>query len=157
MRLRSVWQIVACGVAMALSGLITAVTLLILKATLGLQVSENTEDHGLDSKYHEEEAYHLGEPLVELHSESSSTTSPSHSGTSPTLVNSQDHLLKNNVQAQQSNSRPVVNTGTKQVAQPVESSQEQSEEQSSSQQQQSSSQQSSSNQSSEEASDSSDS
>lgn len=146
---------------MALSGIITAVTLLILKATLGLQVSENTEDHGLDSKYHEEEAYHLDEAMVELHSDSSATSTPSHSTASPTLVlaTSQDLLLSPAVESpanprksigsrQSLGSKPV--QAAKQVSH-VESSAEQSEEASSSQQQ-SSSQQSTS--SSEESSDS---
>ena len=153
-----VWQIVGCGVAMALSGLVTVIALFILKFTLGLQVSENTEDHGLDQKYHVEEAYNLGEQMVELE-ESSTTTTPSNSGTSPTFnaTTSQDLLLSNKVQSpsdpRHSVSKPHA---TKQVSH-VESSAEQSEEPSSSQQQSISQQQSSSNQSSEEASDSSDS
>jgi len=51
-------QLLACIVAMALSGFVTAACLFILKATpLHIVVSLDTENVGLDKKYHSEKAY----------------------------------------------------------------------------------------------------
>jgi len=50
-------QLLACIIALVLSGFVTAVTLLILKKTIGIQVSVPTELEGLDKKYHAEIAY----------------------------------------------------------------------------------------------------
>jgi Amt family ammonium transporter len=54
-------QAIANGVTIVYSGIVTALILLALKATIGIRVSEDTEDIGLDSVEHAETAYNGGE------------------------------------------------------------------------------------------------
>ena len=54
-------QAIANGVTIIYSGIVTALILLALKATIGIRVSEDTEDIGLDSVEHAETAYNGGE------------------------------------------------------------------------------------------------
>ena len=54
-------QALANGVTIIYSGVVTALILLALKATIGIRVSEDTEDIGLDSVEHAETAYNGGE------------------------------------------------------------------------------------------------
>ncbi len=54
-------QALANGVTIIYSGIVTALILLALKATIGIRVSEDTEDSGLDSAEHAETAYNTGE------------------------------------------------------------------------------------------------
>jgi Amt family ammonium transporter len=50
-------HLLACVVAAVYASAITAATLAILKFTHGIQVTESTEEAGLDHKYHREKAY----------------------------------------------------------------------------------------------------
>ncbi len=54
-------QALANGVTIIYSGIVTALILLALKATIGIRVPEDTEDSGLDSAEHAETAYNSGE------------------------------------------------------------------------------------------------
>ena len=54
-------QALANGVTIIYSGIVTALILLALKATIGIRVPEDTEDSGLDSAEHAETAYNTGE------------------------------------------------------------------------------------------------
>ncbi len=54
-------QAIANGVTIVYSGIVTALILLALKATIGLRVSEEAELSGLDISEHAETAYNIGE------------------------------------------------------------------------------------------------
>ena len=54
-------QAIANGVTIIYSGIVTALILLALKATVGLRVTDEEELTGLDSVEHGETAYHFGE------------------------------------------------------------------------------------------------
>ena len=54
-------QALANGVTIIYSGIVTALILLALKATIGIRVSEDVENSGLDSAEHAETAYNGGE------------------------------------------------------------------------------------------------
>ncbi|MEI2696864.1 MAG: hypothetical protein V9E94_00485 [Microthrixaceae bacterium] len=54
-------QAIANGVTIVYSGVVTALILLAIKATIGLRVSEETEAAGLDNAEHAESAYNFGE------------------------------------------------------------------------------------------------
>lgn len=58
-------QAIANGVTIVYSGIVTALLLLALKATIGIRVSEETEDSGLDLAQHAEAAYNTGEVTME--------------------------------------------------------------------------------------------
>jgi len=60
-------QLLACVVAAAVAAIVTAIVLIILKYTIGIQVSDKTEHSGLDMKYHAETAYKNGNgELIDL-------------------------------------------------------------------------------------------
>jgi len=52
-------QFLACVVAGALACAVTAIVFVVLKYTIGIQVTEDTEHEGLDKKYHAENAYNI--------------------------------------------------------------------------------------------------
>ena len=54
-------QAIANGVTIVCSGIMTALILLALKATIGIRVSEEAEETGLDISEHAETGYNLGE------------------------------------------------------------------------------------------------
>jgi len=54
-------QVIANGVAIVWSGAITAGLLLALKATIGIRVSDEVEESGIDAAEHAETGYNLGE------------------------------------------------------------------------------------------------
>ena len=54
-------QAIANGVTIVYSGIVTALILLALKATIGIRVSEEVEESGIDAAEHAETGYNLGE------------------------------------------------------------------------------------------------
>ena len=58
-------QVLANGVTIVYSGIVTALILLALKATIGIRVSEEVEAAGLDIAEHAETSYNLGESFME--------------------------------------------------------------------------------------------
>jgi Amt family ammonium transporter len=54
-------QIIANGVTIVYSGVVTALILLALKATIGIRVSEEVEESGIDAGEHAETGYNMGE------------------------------------------------------------------------------------------------
>jgi Amt family ammonium transporter len=54
-------QAIANGVTILYSGIVTALILLAIKATIGIRVSEEVEESGLDAAEHAETGYNLGE------------------------------------------------------------------------------------------------
>jgi len=58
-------QAIANGVTIVYSGVVTALILLALKATVGIRVSEEEENVGLDISEHAETAYHADDTIME--------------------------------------------------------------------------------------------
>jgi len=58
-------QVIANGVTIVYSAVVTALILLALKATIGIRVSEEVEDVGLDISEHAETAYHADDSIME--------------------------------------------------------------------------------------------
>ena len=58
-------QALANGVTIVYSGVVTAVILLAIKATIGLRVTEEVEATGLDVAEHAETAYNTGDAFME--------------------------------------------------------------------------------------------
>jgi Amt family ammonium transporter len=58
-------QIIANGVTIVYSFLVTAGIMLALKATIGVRVSDEVEYNGLDQTEHAENAYHGGAATME--------------------------------------------------------------------------------------------
>ena len=58
-------QALANGVTIVYSGIVTAVILLAIKATIGLRVTEEVEATGLDVAEHAETAYNTGDAFME--------------------------------------------------------------------------------------------
>lgn len=54
-------QAIANGVTIVYSGVVTALILLALKATIGIRVSEEAEESGIDASEHAETGYNMGE------------------------------------------------------------------------------------------------
>jgi Amt family ammonium transporter len=54
-------QILASGAVLLFSGIMTAIIAFAIKATIGLRVTEEQEDAGLDISLHAETAYHFGD------------------------------------------------------------------------------------------------
>ena len=54
-------QVIAVAAAAAYSGVVTVVLLKLIDATIGLRVSAEEEQEGLDTVHHGEEAYSIGE------------------------------------------------------------------------------------------------
>jgi ammonium transporter, Amt family len=54
-------QIIANGVTIIYSGVVTALILLALKATIGIRVPEEVEESGIDAAEHAETGYNMGE------------------------------------------------------------------------------------------------
>ena len=57
-------QIIANGVTIIYSGVVTALILLALKATIGIRVSEEVEESGIDAAEHAETGYNMGEIIM---------------------------------------------------------------------------------------------
>jgi len=57
-------QAIANGVTIVYSGIVTALILLALKATIGIRVSDEEETSGLDIAEHAEAAYQPGEATM---------------------------------------------------------------------------------------------
>ena len=58
-------QAIANGVTIVYSAIVTALILLALKATIGIRVSEESEEVGLDLSEHAETAYHSDDSIME--------------------------------------------------------------------------------------------
>jgi hypothetical protein len=69
-------QLLGVGAAAAYAAVVTAVILLVLRATMGLRVNSDEEREGLDTVLHGETGYTLGNTTVHMGSEEPAADAP---------------------------------------------------------------------------------